>query len=90
MTKMTDKQIARAKIAGAAAVEADRRGDVVARDRALSDLWNAVGYWMQPKQLTTAEFRGDALPPKMVRMPNGARAVLWSRRFRAAEAWAQA
>lgn len=87
---MTQAEIQSAKTAGAAAVEADRRGDVTARAQALNDLFAAAGYWMQPRTLTTAEYRGDALLPKMLRMPHGARAVPWSSRFKAAEAWAKA
>lgn len=90
MSKMTEKEITYAKIAGQAAVEADRRGDTVAREAAMKDLFVAAGYWLQSRQPTVAEFRGDAVPPKMVRMPAG-RSVPWSsKRYAAAEAWANA
>lgn len=85
---MTTKEITSAKIAGKAALDADRKGDVIARERAMQDLFAAAGYWLNSRRPTVAEFRGDAVPPKMVRMPVG-RSVPWSsKRYHAAEAWA--
>lgn len=90
MSKMTEKEITSAKIAGQSAVDADRRGDTVARDAALRDLFNAAGYWLQSRQPSVAEFRGDAIPPKMIRFPVG-RSKEWARaKYLAAEAWANA
>lgn len=90
MTKMTAQEIESAKIAARAAVEFDRRHDCAARDRAMRDLFVAAGYWRQERDLSTAAFRGERVPPKMIRMPAG-RSVEWSsKRFAAAEAWAQA
>ena len=90
MRKMTEKEITSARIAGKAAVEADRRGDTVAREAAMRDLFVSAGYWLQSRQPTVSEYRGDAVPPKMVRMPVG-RSVPWAtKRSQAAEAWANA
>ena len=88
MKAYTIEQAHAALCAAKSAVRADAKGDTTARDRAISDLWNAVGYWMQPRG--TAEFRGDAVPPKMIRLPNGGRAVSWDRRWKAVAAWALA
>ncbi len=88
MTRMTQQEIESAAIAARTAVEADRRHDVVARNAALMDLFGAAGYWPVPRNPTTAEFRGERVPAKMLRMPNGARALKWDRRMEAAQAWA--
>lgn len=90
MSKMTEKEVTSAKIAGSNAVEADRRGDTVARDAAIRDLFGAAGYWLQSRQPSVAEFRGEAIPQKMIRFPGG-RSKEWTRfKYLAAEAWANA
>lgn len=89
MSRITAEERMRAIGSARTAVEADRRGDVATRDRALADLWAAVGYWLQPRQLTTAEYRGERVSPKMIRMPQGPSIRWQSGRWRSAEAWAQ-
>lgn len=73
--------------AAVAAATADSHGDAAARGRAMVELWNAVGYWRRSKAPSVAEFRGEAAPPKMLRMPRG-RSVPWTKRWSAVLAWA--
>ena len=89
MTKMSATEINSAKIAAREAAEYDRRGDAAARDRAITALFVAAGYWKQSRTPSVAEFRGAAVPPKMIRMPEG-RSVPWTKRFDAVSAWAAA
>jgi hypothetical protein len=86
--KMTEEEKTRAKHSAQAAVAADLQNDCAARDRALGELWGIAGYWLSPRILTTAEYRGEYLPPKMIRMPVG-RSVQWgTRKYQAMRAWA--
>ena len=63
---------------------------MVARDQAMRDLWVAAGYWLQERELSTAAFRGERVPPKMIRMPAG-RSLPWrTGLWRSAKAWAAA
>jgi len=76
---MNNKQREHAMHAACAAVEFDRRHDCAARDRAMVELSGIAGYWRQGRRTI-----------RMIRMPAG-RSVEWSsKRFAAAEAWAQA
>jgi len=85
MSKMTEAQINSAKIAAKAAAYADNRGDVVAREEAMNDLFVAAGYWKDVRGLNVR-----LMPPKMVRMPAG-RSVPWEKkRYDAMQAWASA
>jgi hypothetical protein len=87
--RMTSTERRSAIVAARAAVEADRIHDTVARNAAMRDLWGVAGYWLTPRTPSTAEFRGESIPLKMIRMPGG-RSIRWNTgRFRAAEAWAK-
>ena len=87
MSKMTKAEIQSAIIAAQSAVKAGREGDTVSRDKFMTDLFVAAGYWPVSRNPSTAEFRGERVPVKMLRMPSG-RAVRWERRWSAAEIWA--
>ena len=63
----------------------DKRNDAAGRDQQIRNLWAAIGYHAQPRG--SAEYRGDSLPPRMLRLPHGGR-VPWGRRWRAVRAWA--
>lgn len=80
------RQAQSALIAAQTAREADRIGDVVARDAAIRALWDAVGYWAEARG-DVRVYRGDWAPPKMIRGPHG-RAYDWGRRWAAVQAWA--
>ena len=85
---MTTNERQSAHTAARAAITLDKSGDAAGRDRAMADLWAAVGYWRTHRISTTAEYRGESIPPKMIRFPNG-RAQPWrTHRNRAARAWA--
>lgn len=87
MTRLTQAEIQSAKIAAKAVVEAK---DALSRKMALNQLFVAAGYWRAERNLSTAAFRGETIPPRMVRMPAG-RSVLWdTKRLDAAKAWAAA
>lgn len=86
---LTEETKSKARDLAQLAVREDARGDVVARDKAILDLFVVVGYWKVSRNPSVAEFRGEAVPPKMLRMPAG-RAVPWPRRWTAIEAWASA
>jgi hypothetical protein len=86
--KLTQADRDRATQIARRAQAADNRGDTVARNKAAEELWVAVGYWLQPRTLTTAEYRGERLPPRMIRMPAG-RSLPWvTRKWDAVAAWA--
>ena len=64
-------------------------GDINARARAIDDLWNAVGYWFQPRT-PYSDLGNLRVPPRMFRMPRG-RAVCaedHAGQWRAVTAWA--
>ena len=85
---ITTSQRERAISAAQRAVEADRINDTVGRNAALVDLWVAVGYWLQRRTPTTAEFRGERTPPKMIRMPKGPSKPWSTHGWTAAITWA--
>jgi hypothetical protein len=88
MARLTDKDKSSATSFAKVAFYADKLNDVTLRDQAIRDLANVVGYYLNSSRPTTAEFRGEAVPPLMLRMPNGRRAVAWDKRQKAVEAWA--
>ena len=86
---MNNHNIKSAITAARAAVEFDLQHDVSTRNKALICLWDAAEYWLTPRRYTTAEYRGDRVPPKMIRMPGKQRNLRWAgNQMRAARAWA--
>jgi hypothetical protein len=83
---ITEDQARRAGIAAREALAADACGNPAkdAEDR----LFGAVGYWAEARG-DVGVFRGERLPPKMLRMPEG-RSVVWPRhKWAAIDAWAK-
>jgi hypothetical protein len=83
---ISEEQARHAGIAAREALAADASGSPMsdAEDR----LFGAVGYWAEARG-DVAVFRGERLPPKMLRMPRG-RSLLWPRhKWAALDAWAQ-
>lgn len=77
-TKPAPREAALAETYANQALDADRRGDAAARDRAILELWGQIGFWHQP---------GEGAAQKMFRLPRG-RSLPWARRWQAVEAWA--
>lgn len=85
-TKVTRRTAA---LYGRAAIDAARRGDNAALDIELGRLWGVMGYWLTPRRMTTAEFRGESLPPRMIRFPSGRSRRWLGNQMAAAKAWAE-
>jgi len=85
---MTTNERKSAYTAAFTAITLDKAGDAAGRDRAMADLWAAAGYWRTPRTSTTAEYRGESLPPKMIRFPSGRSQPWRTHRTLAAQAWA--
>lgn len=87
MPKITETQRNAAKIAAINAQEALVIGDNDGYNKAIKDLFVAVGYWVRRRTLSPQEFRGEIVPPKKLRMPQG-RSVYWADIDKAIKAWA--
>lgn len=84
---MTTPERTAAHIAAQRYLQAARDTDTAAMSQAEADLFSATGYWLQRRTWTVAEYRGESIPPKMIRMPHG-RSIAWGRRAVAIAAWA--
>lgn len=84
--KITEDQARRAHLAALDYLAARRAHNPAAQAR--DGMFDAVGYWMQPRIMSSGQFRGERGFPQMLRMPAG-RSVRWPWDVRkAVAAWA--